>query len=120
MTILNIISLIVALVFFLSGFLNMFMFYYLSRKHMKILDKIVYHREFNDDNYILTTMRIGQYLVVIFVNRIRKQLPEDEQKKIVALDSEFRRPFKILILTFVMFFTSILISEILEKFYGIT
>ncbi len=113
------INFIVTSIMLFSVLFNMFMFYYISRKHMKVLDKIVCHREFTDDNYILATMRIGQYLVLIFVSRIRKQLPEDAQKKIIALNSKFRRPFVLLFLNFILFLITVLFTKILKQFYGV-
>ncbi len=116
MTLFDIFNLIVALVFFISGFFGIFMVFYLTRKHIKIMDKIVYNHEFTDDNFILQSMRISQYLVLIFVSRTRQRWPENIQEKIVGLDSKFRRPFKILIISFIVYCTSILLSVILEKF----
>ncbi len=120
MPLLEKIDLILALLVFFTLIFNMFMFYYISRKHMKVMDKIILHREMTDDNFIFKTYRIVGYLVILYVERNRKALPEDIQKNIMKLDGKFRRPFLILIWNVVVLFISYFISIYLEKFYGVT
>ncbi len=110
---------VVSGVLLLSGIFNIFMMYYLSRNQMKVMDKIVWHREMTGDSFIFKAMRIGDYTLFLYTKRKRKTLPEEVQKKIMALDGKFRRPFLIMHLNLALFVVAALILIILEQFYGV-
>ncbi len=109
----------VGIFLFFSVIFNIFMMYYLSRNQMKVMDKIVWHREMTGDSFIFKSMRIGDYMLFLYTKRKRKTLPEDVQKKIMALDGKFRRPFLITILNLFLLIISTIFVIVLEQFYGV-
>ncbi len=104
---------------FFSCWLSIYMVYYLSQYHMKVMDQIIHHQKFIDDNFISKAMRIATYQVNIFVKRNRELLPLDTQKKILSLDKKFRRPFLILIWNQFFLIVCILVMVILEEFFSV-
>ncbi len=113
------VSLIFMVIFL--GLFSIIMVFYLSRYHMKVMDKIIHHHTFSDidDTIVFKVMRIATYQVNIFVKRNREQLPLETQKKIIALDKKFRFPFLILIWDQILAILCILSILILENHFNV-
>jgi len=90
---------------------------YLSKYHLKVMDKIVYGQVYAEDNYIHKAMRIIDSIGYMTQQRLRGRLPIETQNKIMALDKKFRRPFMIQLGVLIVMVLIVIVIFILEIFF---
>ncbi len=90
--------------------------FYLSKYHLKVMDKIVYGRVYAEDNFIHKAMRIIDSIGYMTQQRLRGRLPIETQNKIMALDKKFRRPFMIQLGVLIVMVLIVIVIFILEIF----
>ncbi len=87
---------------------------YISKYHLKVMDKIIYGQVYDEDNYIHKAMRTIDCIGFFVRKRNRERLPVKIQNKIMALDKKFRRPFMILWGLLIMMMIIMVIMAIME------
>ena len=90
---------------------------YISKYHLKVMDKIVYGQVYAEDNYIHKAMRIIDSIGYMTQQRLRGRLPIETQNKIMALDKKFRRPFMIQLGVLIVMVLIVIVIFILEIFF---
>ncbi len=90
---------------------------YLSKYHLKVMDKIVYGRVYAEDNFIHKAMRIIDSIGYMTQQRLRGRLPIETQNKIMAMDKKFRRPFMIQLGVLIVMVLIVIVIFILEIFF---
>jgi len=91
--------------------------FYLSKYHLKVMDKIVYGQVYDEDNYIHKAMRIIDSIGYMTQQRLRGRLPIKTQKEIMALDKKFRRPFMVQFGVLIVMVIIVVVIFILEIFF---
>ncbi len=90
---------------------------YISKYHLKVMDKIIYGQVYDEDNYVHKAMRTIDCIGYFVRKRNRERLPIKMQKEIMALDKKFRRPFMVLWGLGIVMMIIFVIIFILEVFF---
>ncbi len=109
------------LLFFLliifSAILSFLMLLYISTNYLKVMDKIVFGREFNPDNIFHKIIRINGYIGMIVLKRNREKESIEVQRKIMALDNKFKKPFIIMHWAYIIFGILFLIIYLVDNYF---
>jgi len=90
---------------------------YISKYHLKVMDKIIYGQVYDEDNYVHKAIRTIDCIGFFIRKRNRQRLPIKTQNEILALDKKFRRPFMMLWWLYIVMMIIMIIIFILEVFF---
>ncbi len=85
---------------------------YISKYHLKVMDKIIYGQVYDEDNYVHKAIRTIDCIGFFIRKRNRQRLPIKTQNEILALDKKFRRPFMMLWWLYIVMMIIIFILEV--------